>query len=44
LFMGITSVFEQFGQNGFLSPRFAIWSPLVLFSMLGVYLLSKVKT
>ncbi len=44
LFMGVTSAFEQFGQNGFLSPGFAIWSPLLLFSMLGVYLLSNVKT
>ncbi len=44
LFMGATSVFEQFGQNGFLSPTVAIWSPLVLFAMLGVYLMSKIKT
>jgi lipopolysaccharide export LptBFGC system permease protein LptF len=44
LFMGVTNVFDQFGLNGFLSPAIAIWSPLVLFSMLGIYLLSKVKT
>ncbi|MBC7900363.1 MAG: LptF/LptG family permease [Saprospiraceae bacterium] len=44
LFMGITSTFDQFGLNGFLSPAFAVWSPLMLFAMLGVYLLSKVKT
>jgi LPS export ABC transporter permease LptF len=44
LFMGVTSTFEQFGLNGYLTPAFAVWGPLVLFSMLGIYLLSKVKT
>jgi lipopolysaccharide export LptBFGC system permease protein LptF len=44
LFMGITTVFEQFGLNGFLAPETAVWSPLLLFSMLGIFLLSKVKT
>ena len=44
LFMGVTSAFEQFGLNGFVSPEIAVWSPLFLFSMIGLYLLSKVKT
>ncbi len=44
LFMGITTIFEQFGLNGFLAPETAVWSPLLLFSMLGIFLLSKVKT
>jgi LPS export ABC transporter permease LptF len=44
LFMGVTSAFEQFGLNGSLSPTAAVWGPLVLFAMLGVYLLSKVRT
>jgi lipopolysaccharide export LptBFGC system permease protein LptF len=44
LFMGITNVFEQFGLNGFLAPALAIWTPLILFAMLGIYLLSKVRT
>ncbi|HTK39126.1 MAG TPA: LptF/LptG family permease, partial [Pyrinomonadaceae bacterium] len=44
LFMGITNVFEQFGLNGFLAPALAVWTPLMLFAMLGIYLLSKVKT
>ena len=44
LFMGVTNVFEQFGLNGFLAPAFAVWTPLMLFSMLGIYLLSRVKT
>ena len=44
LFMGITNVFEQFGQNGFLSPNIAVWSPILLFAGLGAFLLTKVKT
>jgi len=44
LFMGITSAFEQFGLNGVIAARIAIWSPLLIFSMIGVLLLSKVKT
>jgi LPS export ABC transporter permease LptF len=44
LFIGITSFFEQFGTNGYLDARIAVWSPLVLFTVLGFFLLSKVKT
>ena len=44
LFMGLTSTFEQFGLNGSLRPAFAVWAPLAGFSMLGIVLLSKVKT
>jgi len=44
VFMAATSVFEQFGLNGMLSPEVAVWAPLSLFAMLGVYLLSRVKT
>lgn len=44
LFVGINSVFEQLGLNGFVSPDLAIWSPVVFFTILGVYLLTKVKT
>ena len=44
LFTGTSSVFEQFGLNGFLSPASAVWSPLLIFAMFGVYLLSKVRT
>lgn len=44
LFMGISNVFEQFGLNGSILPEIAVWSPLLLFSILGVFLLSKVKT
>lgn len=44
LFMGIGSTFEQFGLNGMIAPEFAVWSPLFLFSIIGAFLLSKVKT
>ncbi len=44
LFMGITTAFEQFGLNDFVSAKIAIWSPLLLFSMLGAFLLSKIRT
>jgi lipopolysaccharide export LptBFGC system permease protein LptF len=44
LFMGMTSVFEQLGLNGSLSPGVAVWGPLGVFSAIGIYLISKVRT
>ena len=44
LFTGTGSVFEQLGLNGLLAPQLAVWSPLVIFSLFGIYLLSKVRT
>ena len=44
LFTGISSLFEQFGNSGQLPPKVAVWSPLLLFTVLGGYLLSKVRT
>ena len=44
LFMGINGTFEQFGLNGSLAPPFAIWTPLAAFSLVGSYLLTKVRT
>ncbi len=44
LFMGITSTFEQLGINGYIAPEFSVWSPLVIFSFIGSYLLTKVRT
>jgi lipopolysaccharide export LptBFGC system permease protein LptF len=44
VFMGVSGTFDQLGLNGYLSPAFAVWSPLVLFSLLGVYLVSRVRT
>lgn len=44
LFMGVTSLFDQFGTGGLINPVFAVWSPLGLFTGLGFYLLSRVRT
>ena len=44
LFMGVTGAFEQFGLNGFIAPKIAVWSPIFLFAIFGAYLLTKVKT
>lgn len=44
VFLGMTSYFEQFGLNGYLSPAIAVWSPLFLFTIFGVFLMSKIKT
>jgi lipopolysaccharide export LptBFGC system permease protein LptF len=44
LFMGTTNVFEQMGQNGVLPPDFAVWGPIGLFMMIGVFLLSRIRT
>ena len=44
VFMGISNGFEQAGLSGNIFPHLAIWTPLFLFSMIGVYLFSKVKT
>ncbi len=44
IFMGTSNFMEQFGINGQLSAKLAVWNPLVLFSIIGAYLLTRVKT
>ena len=44
LFMGITNIFKQVGLSGFISPYLAVWSPLFLFTVLGFYLMTRIKT
>lgn len=44
IFMGTSSIFEQYGLNALLSPTLAVWSPLALFSLIGVVLLSRIRT
>jgi len=44
LYIGLTNIFEQFGLNGLLPPEMAVWASLALFTLLGVYLLSRVRT
>src|SRR4030095_6234650 len=43
-FVTVSSTMEQLGLNGTLPPVIAIWSPLVLFTMIGIYMISKVRT
>ncbi|HVF47733.1 MAG TPA: LptF/LptG family permease [Pyrinomonadaceae bacterium] len=44
LFTGTGGVFEQMGLSGMLEAQLAVWSPLVIFSLLGIFLMSKVRT
>lgn len=44
LYLGIGNAFEQFGISGYVSPEIAIWSPLALFTIIGLYLITKIKT
>ncbi len=44
LFMATTISFEQFGLSDYLAPKFAVWSPMFLFAIIGAFLISKVKT
>lgn len=44
IFMGISNVFEQYGLSGNLDPIVAVWSPLVIFSFIGGFLLTRIRT
>jgi len=44
VYMGLSSVFEQWGSNGQLPPVIAVWAPLLLFGGLGIFLLSRIRT
>ena len=44
LFMGTTTALEQFGSSGYLSPTIAVWSPLALFTVLGLFLMTRIRT
>lgn len=44
VFLGMVSGFQQLGANGFLPPAVAAWSPVSIFGMLGLYLLSRTRT
>jgi len=43
-FTGTSTIFEQLGLNGMLTPQLAVWSPLAIFALFGIFLLSKVRT
>ena len=44
VFVGTSSSFEQLGLNGHVSPEIAVWAPVVIFTFLGVFLLSRLRT
>jgi lipopolysaccharide export LptBFGC system permease protein LptF len=44
VFVTVSSTMEQLGLNGALPPAIAIWSPLILFTMIGIYMISRVRT
>ena len=43
-FVVTMSVFEQLGLVGTLPASIAVWAPIMIFTMLGIYLLSRVRT
>lgn len=44
LYLGFGNAFEQFGISGYIAPEIAIWSPLAIFTIIGLYLLTKIRT
>jgi lipopolysaccharide export system permease protein len=44
IFVAASNLFEQFGTSGSISPQLAVWSPIVLFALIGTILISRVKT
>jgi lipopolysaccharide export LptBFGC system permease protein LptF len=44
VFIAVGNVFSQFGDAGALGPGLAVWAPMLIFSMLGVFLLARVRT
>jgi LPS export ABC transporter permease LptG len=44
LFLGTMNVSQQVGSSGLISPYIAAWSPPILFSAAGIYLLSRSQT
>lgn len=44
IFIAVSSTFEQYGLNDSLTVQVAVRSPLILFSVIGIFLLSRIKT
>ncbi|HWW77830.1 MAG TPA: LptF/LptG family permease [Pyrinomonadaceae bacterium] len=44
LFLGVMSVAQQVGASGLISPYIAAWSPPILFSGAGIYMLTRSQT
>ena len=43
-YFALNFLFEQFGNVGLLPPALAAWSPHVVFTLAGAYLLTRLKT
>ncbi|MBL8182436.1 MAG: LptF/LptG family permease [Blastocatellia bacterium] len=44
LLIGSISVFSQFGESGQLDPIAAAWAPLIIMTLIGGYLISRMRT
>lgn len=44
LFLGVMSIAQQIGASGLISPYIAAWSPPILFSGAGIYMLTRSQT
>ncbi|MGH9947888.1 MAG: LptF/LptG family permease [Pyrinomonadaceae bacterium] len=44
IFVSLISVFGQLGVNGSISAAMAVWAPLMFFALVGLYLISKLRT
>jgi LPS export ABC transporter permease LptG len=44
LFLGVMSIAQQVGASGLISPYIAAWSPPILFSGAGIYMLTRSQT
>jgi lipopolysaccharide export LptBFGC system permease protein LptF len=44
LYTGVGSILEQLAQMGSIDPRLAIWAPLLGFSFIGVFLITRLRT
>ena len=44
VFMGTKTLFEQLGQSGMIPPSVGVWVPLLMLGLVGLILLSRVRT
>ena len=44
VFTASSSLFEQFGLGGLIDGRVAVWGPIAIFAVLGMFLLTRVRT
>lgn len=44
VFWATTGGFQQMGEYGLLSPIVAVWSPILIFAAIGIYLLARTRT